>query len=559
MTRTRRGARTARRYSSDQLGGTARRYSSSCRAGGSACATTGCTQRISIRATTHRRCRMPNTVPATQLMVDFSPSEFSRFRLQLAHDESTVNECARQVFLQYIHSLGTARRAQVLTGEKDGEEKYEPHTVVRGRHRAALAHRRRPSPHSTFFACEPEWGALAKELAGDKASIYTATTALQDPHRIEARPSLIARARSADLAVCTGAELEVGWLPLVQTQSGNPKIQAGRPGMFEAARFVTMLEVPRELDRAQGDVHPAGNPHVHLDPRNIAKVAAALAERMVELDPGEAAHYRSRAQAFLQRWQEATARWEKAGAPLKGMPIVVYHKNMTLPRELARLARGRLPRAQAGPAADRVALERAPRGALAGAGQRRSCVPPTTIRARRNGCPNARRFQPSPLPFHGRRQRESTGLVRALRRHPGAPAGCSQMNLAAIDPGILGPAFAAGLLVTATHAPLGIQVLRRGIVFIDLAIAQVAGLGVILADSMGLEPQGWGVQIAALVAAFAGALLLTWTEKLLARGSGSHHRHRLHPGRERRPCCSSRPILTAASTSRNCWSGRSCG
>jgi zinc/manganese transport system substrate-binding protein len=180
-----------------------------------------------------------------------------------------------------------------------------------------------------IFACEPEWGALAKELAGDKASIYTATTALQDPHRIEARPSLIARARSADLAVCTGAELEVGWLPLVQTQSGNPKIQAGRPGMFEAARFVTMLEVPRELDRAQGDVHPAGNPHVHLDPRNIAKVAAALAERMVELDPGEAAHYRSRAQAFLQRWQEATARWEKAGAPLKGMPIVVYHKNMT--------------------------------------------------------------------------------------------------------------------------------------------------------------------------------------------------------------------------------------
>ena len=180
-----------------------------------------------------------------------------------------------------------------------------------------------------IFACEPEWGALAKELAGDKATIYIATTALQDPHRIEARPSLIARARGADLAVCTGAELEVGWLPLVQSQSGNPKIQAGRPGLFEAARYVTMLEVPQRLDRAQGDVHPGGNPHIHLDPRNIARVAAALAERMAELDPPEATQYRARAKAFLERWQQAIARWEKAGGPLKGMAIVVYHKNLT--------------------------------------------------------------------------------------------------------------------------------------------------------------------------------------------------------------------------------------
>ena len=87
------------------------------------------------------------------------------------------------------------------------------------------------------------------------------------------------------------------------------------------------------------------------------------------------------------------------------------------------------------------------------------------------------------------------------------------MSLAAIDIGILAPAFAAGLLVTATHVPLGIQVLNRGIVFIDLAIAQVAGFGVIFADSLGLEPQGWGVQAAALAAALVGALLLTWTEK----------------------------------------------
>jgi zinc/manganese transport system substrate-binding protein len=179
------------------------------------------------------------------------------------------------------------------------------------------------------LACEPEWGALAKELGGDKVNVYTAVTALQDPHRIEARPSLIARARNADLLVCTGAELEIGWLPLVQTQSGNARIQQGRPGFFEAYRHVPLLEVPQQLDRSMGDVHPLGNPHIHLDPRNISKVATALADRMAELDAGEAAFYRSRANDFLQRWQQAIPRWEKEAAPLKGMPIVVYHRDLS--------------------------------------------------------------------------------------------------------------------------------------------------------------------------------------------------------------------------------------
>src|SRR5687767_4971708 len=140
-----------------------------------------------------------------------------------------------------------------------------------------------------IFACEPEWGALAKELAGDKSSIYVATTAMQDPHRIEARPSLIARARSADLLVCTGAELEAGWVPLLLSQGGNPKIQVNAPGNFEAARYAQLIEVPDRVDRSMGDVHPSGNPHLHLDPANIARVAAALGERMGELDRGEAA------------------------------------------------------------------------------------------------------------------------------------------------------------------------------------------------------------------------------------------------------------------------------
>jgi zinc/manganese transport system substrate-binding protein len=180
-----------------------------------------------------------------------------------------------------------------------------------------------------IFACEPEWGALAKELAGEKASIYVATTALQDPHRIEARPSLIAGARTADLVVCSGAELEIGWLPLLQSQSGNPKIQTGQAGLFEAADHVALLEVPRVLDRSQGDVHPGGNPHIHLSPYNIEEVAVALAQRMAQIDSGEAAHYQVRTKAFLERWRQAIVRWEREGAPLKGMPIVVHHKDLT--------------------------------------------------------------------------------------------------------------------------------------------------------------------------------------------------------------------------------------
>ena len=179
------------------------------------------------------------------------------------------------------------------------------------------------------FACEPEWGALAQELGGDKVSIYSATTALQDPHRIEARPSLIARIRSADLLICAGSELEIGWIPLLLTQSGNSRIQLGSPGYFEASQYAVRLEVPKVIDRALGDIHPGGNPHVHTDPRTIARIAPVPMERMAQLDPANAESYRSRGKSFLERWQAAIARWEQQAAPLKGVPVVVYHKDFS--------------------------------------------------------------------------------------------------------------------------------------------------------------------------------------------------------------------------------------
>jgi zinc/manganese transport system substrate-binding protein len=176
------------------------------------------------------------------------------------------------------------------------------------------------------FACEPEWGALASELGGDAVKVYTATTAFQDPHHIEARPSLIAQMRRADLAVCTGAELEIGWLPLLLRQSGNAAVQPGQPGYFEAARQVALLEKPAMLDRAQGDVHAAGNPHIQTDPRNIARVAQALGGRLAEVDPAHAAIYRARLLDFNTRWNAAMARWQAQAAPLRGMRIVVQHQ-----------------------------------------------------------------------------------------------------------------------------------------------------------------------------------------------------------------------------------------
>lgn len=176
------------------------------------------------------------------------------------------------------------------------------------------------------FACEPEWGALARELGAERVDVYVATTALQDPHQIQARPSLIARARNADLLACTGAELEAGWLPLLLQQSGNARIQSGLPGHFMAADHVTKLEVPTQVDRSQGDVHASGNPHVQTDPRRLATIALALSQRLQQVDPAGAAHYRQRGEDFQRRWALALARWNAQAAPLRGVAVVSQHK-----------------------------------------------------------------------------------------------------------------------------------------------------------------------------------------------------------------------------------------
>ena len=174
------------------------------------------------------------------------------------------------------------------------------------------------------FACEPEWGSLVQELAGDKVDVSVGTSALQDVHQIDAKPSLIAKVRRANLVVCTGADLEVGWLPQLLRQSGNQKIATG-PGYFLAVSQVQTLDKPTQLDRAAGDLHPQGNPHIQMDPYRVLKVAKALSARLSALDAANSATYQQRFDDFSNRWKAATIRWEAKAAPLKGKKVVVHH------------------------------------------------------------------------------------------------------------------------------------------------------------------------------------------------------------------------------------------
>lgn len=177
------------------------------------------------------------------------------------------------------------------------------------------------------FACEPEWKSLIETIGGSHVKVYSATTAFQDPHHIEARPSLIAKTRQADLLVCTGAELEIGWLPLLLRQSGNASIQEGEPGYFLASDYVERIEVPKELDRRDGDVHAGGNPHVHWDPNRLITIADALAQRLQLIDPKNDMFYRQQFTIFHERWKKNIVRWEQKAAVLRGKKVIVHHKN----------------------------------------------------------------------------------------------------------------------------------------------------------------------------------------------------------------------------------------
>lgn len=168
-------------------------------------------------------------------------------------------------------------------------------------------------------------GMLARTVGGPQVKVTELAPPDRDAHMLQAKPSMLRALRDAQLVVAVGAELEIGWLPAAINGAANGAILPGRPGYFEAAAQVPLLDAGQAADRAQGDVHPAGNPHLNLDPARMAAVAKALAERLAQLDPAHAAGYRERAQGFAAAVEAKRPAWRQKAAGSGG--AVTFHKD----------------------------------------------------------------------------------------------------------------------------------------------------------------------------------------------------------------------------------------
>jgi zinc/manganese transport system substrate-binding protein len=172
--------------------------------------------------------------------------------------------------------------------------------------------------------------ALAQEVGGDRIELQSIAKGYQDPHFVEAKPSYLLMLRQADLLIHVGLQLEIGWLPPLITQCGNPRIQMGAPGNLDASQFAEILEVPQgSVTRAEGDVHPLGNPHFWLDPDNGRRIARGFADKLADLDPGNAAFFQQRFQDFDKRLSAAEKRWDADMKPYRGRKVVTYHRSFT--------------------------------------------------------------------------------------------------------------------------------------------------------------------------------------------------------------------------------------
>lgn len=170
--------------------------------------------------------------------------------------------------------------------------------------------------------------ALAQEIGGDKVEVESVARGYQDPHFVEAKPSFLLKLRRADLLIVVGLELEIGWLPPLITQSTNPKIQVGAPGYFDASRYARILEIPTGVvTRAEGDVHPLGNPHYWLDPENGLRIAKGIQSKLSEMRPDDAAYFAQRYDDFEKRIKEADEKWMAEMKPYAGRKIVTYHRS----------------------------------------------------------------------------------------------------------------------------------------------------------------------------------------------------------------------------------------
>jgi len=170
----------------------------------------------------------------------------------------------------------------------------------------------------------PWIASLAKEIGKDKISVTTLVKPSQDPHTVEAKPSMILAGRKADLLMYNGLDLEIGYLPLIMESSKNPKVMPGRPGNFDCSRFVKVIDKHAHVERSMGDVHPLGNPHYHYSPSNMARVAEGMTNALCDLDPSNAGFYRSNLKSFSARLAERQKNWRSQN--LAGHRYIAYHK-----------------------------------------------------------------------------------------------------------------------------------------------------------------------------------------------------------------------------------------
>ena len=178
------------------------------------------------------------------------------------------------------------------------------------------------------FTCEPEWTSLVKEITKKKAVVYQAISGKQDPHKIQARPSLIAKVRNSDLLVCSGADLEIGWLPVLIEKAANKKIKLGTLGYFEAASVIDVIDKKANVDRSMGDQHPYGNPHIHLNPHNILIVGQEIVERLSKIDPNNSEIYQENFASFQSKFSNKILEWESKAKVLVNKNIISHHADI---------------------------------------------------------------------------------------------------------------------------------------------------------------------------------------------------------------------------------------
>ena len=354
---------------------------------------------------------------------------------------------------------------------------------------------------------------IVSEVGGDKIAVESLARGYQDPHFVEAKPSFVLKLNKADLLVVVGRDLEIGWLPALINQARNARIQPGADGYFDASLTAKILDLPTgQITRAMGDVHPLGNPHYWLDPENGRRIAKAVQAKLSQKDPANAAYYAQRAADFDRRLSEAQQRWKSMMAPYKGIKVVTYHRSWANFADAFGIdVIGYVEPKPGIPPTPQHTLDVIQ--AMRAQGIKLIIVEPVLRFEDAELDRVADRGQGAGAAAVGRRRAGRRRLSEVVR-HQHQPAGrrdqvCrSQVMELSVIVNFLAAPFVASLILTGIHAYLGVHVVERGVIFVDLSLAQIAALGAtiaLLTPLSGGDPHAPSVYWVSLAFTFIGA------------------------------------------------------